>query len=268
MTWFSAIPCDLRRELLNYIPQPQHVVLSYIPDYSVPQHVFDMHAGELVQYACRIGSISLLTWAIDHNLLSPGIQGLHDMCAQHCSIDMMQVLYNKGYRSPIDTPCYIAARSNSIDIIKWHDEHSCRCSTDTILHIAVYQGHLNIVQYVMLRLIDTSVFITYRPGLYKTAAERGHYHIIKWLHDNSITGYEDTYTDTIQKSHLGCVKLISANIPIMVPLTCCCKVAVSSRSPKMFKWIHSRCTEYHDDMTTDVRAMGNASILKWYTNRR
>jgi hypothetical protein len=124
-----------------------------------------------------------------------------------------------------------AARLGHEDVVKWARSHGCPSNDlEELCDIAAEEGNL-----VMLKIAHTVLGVPFGDDTYWNAVERGHIHILKWLHAH------------------GCPWHIQS-----------CQCATLNGHFEVLKWLRSiGCPWFNEEAADHAAESGRMEILQW-----
>lgn len=182
--------------------------------------------GLLVSFAAKSSNTKLVQWIFDRSN-----QTLTFLSAKS-NLQMVKFLAELGATGTCDA----AAQCGSLEVVRYLHEEKKIPVTSTTLNVAVENGHLDLVKYLMDQKI------TVQHDLAISAASSGNVDVLKFVHERGLpwtTGqYKNIYTAAISSNSVACMKYAFENgCPLpATDLQTICRAAVDHNALDCLKY--------------------------------
>ena len=214
------------------------------------------------KYAIEGGRIDMLTW-LKNNKCQYSYEFIdkdkdaYELAMKHNKLTVVVWLNGNWSRADLDT-CDLAVKYERYHIINWLKLN--RCPNFNICNSAAKYGKLDVLGWaVNNNLSQVNVWTTY------FAAEFGHLHVLKWLHDRAQKFDSWVTFYAAKNNHLEVLKWSRTVGTDWNPAVCV--VAARLGHFELLKWAMNNGCPYDKQKCEDAaRENFNIEILKWIQN--
>jgi hypothetical protein len=234
--------------------------------------------------AAKVGNLAILRWMKLHYKFDSGVTAY---AARGNQFNVLKWL--RKYEAPWDflTTAY-AAKSGNIKMLKWCLDNGCKINEYSI-QLSASKGHFNIVKFLYKKYLGDNYYhnigasgnleiVEWIIGklsryesklfyqiIYGGAAENGKLHVLKWLKNNNVKGYNKNKwicKNAAIGNQLDCLKWARENGNPWNNAEMC-KIAARNGNLEMFEWLISNGCIYSGEVSKEAANYGNLNILEW-----